>query len=112
WRMNFAAPFSAEITPGFYDDFQRWPFQDDDRPGLEFASTGRLDNMASGFFEVFEATYGPGGDVLSFSADFTHSAATNPANYAIVQIRYYAIPVPAPALLALGGLPLLFRRRR
>lgn len=111
WFMDFAAPFNAEITPGFYPDFQRWPFQNSDRPGLAFGSTGRLDNLASGFFEVHEATYGAGGEVLSFSADFTHYGETSMANYAIVEIRYNAIPEPASLALALCGLPLLLRRR-
>ena len=95
WFLDFAAPFRAEITPGFYPDFQRFPFQDPDRPGLAFGSTGRLDNRASGFFEVFEATYDPSGDVLSFSADFTHFGETNPNNFAIVELRYNVIPALA-----------------
>lgn len=112
WRLNFAAPFEEVITPGFYPDFQRFPFQDHDRPGLEFASTGRLDNRASGFFEVFEATYDAGGEVLSFAADFTHYGEENLNNYAIVEVRYNAIPEPATAILVLVGLPILRRRRR
>ncbi len=60
--------------------------------------------MAAGFFEVFEATYGPGGEVLSFSADFTHYGETNPNNYAIVQVRYNAA-IPEPTSLTLIALP-------
>lgn len=116
WFLNFAAPFNAQITPGFYDNFQRFPFQDADRPGLEFGSTGRLDNQASGFFEVFEASYSPAGDVLSFSADFTHYGETFISRYAVVQLRYNAT-VPAPSALItafIGALPctVLFLRRR
>ena len=112
WFLNFAAPFGAEITPGFYPDFQRWPFQNPDRPGLEFGSTGRLDNRASGFFEVFEATYDSQGEVLSFSVDFTHYGEENPNNWAIVEVRYNAIPEPGAAALVVLGLPFLLRRRR
>lgn len=112
WFMDFAAPFSVPITPGFYPNFQRWPFQDFDRPGLAFGSSGRLDNMASGHFEVFEATYAPNGDVLSFSADFTHFGETIPANYAIVEVRYNAtVPEPSMLTLALGVSTLMVRRR-
>ncbi len=112
WRLNFAAPFDAEIQPGFFPDFQRFPFQDPDRPGLEFSSTGRLDNRASGFYEVFEAVYGPGGEVISFGADFTHFGEENPNNWARVEVRFNAIPEPtSAALLLVGSLCALIRRR-
>lgn len=105
WFLNFAAPFDAELMPGLYSDFQRYPFQDDDRPGLEFGSTGRLDNMASGFFEILEVTYDAFGNVLTFAADFTHYGEENIDNYANVELRFNATAVPLPsvfALLALG----------
>ena len=113
WDVEFAAPFEAEITPGFYPSFQRFPFQDSNRPGLGFHSTGRGDNRASGFFEVFEATYGPGGEVLSFSADFTHYGEENTNNWAIVEIRYN-VPEPTTAMLLLFGVTAggFSRRRR
>jgi len=113
WRLNFAAPNNAEIIPGFYDDFARFPFQNSSQPGLEFSSTGRLDNRASGFFNVLEATYDTNGDVLSFAADFTHYGEQNLNNWAIVEVRYNAtIPEPKTmvlAVLSLGGMLLLRR---
>ena len=115
WFLNFSAPGDALITPGSYPNFQRWPFQASDRPGLEFGSTGRLDNQAAGFFNVYEATYGAGGEVLSFAADFTHYGETNPANWANVQIRYNAtVPEPATAaivMFACVGAATIRRRR-
>jgi hypothetical protein len=114
WRLNFAAPAGAQLTPGHYPDLQRYPFQSSDHPGLEFASTGRLDNQAGGFFDVYEATYGPGGALLSFSANFTHYGETNPNNWAIAEIRFNAsVPEPqqAFAVIAAAGATLLIRRR-
>jgi hypothetical protein len=113
WDMEFAAPGDALLVPGHYANFQRFPFQANDRPGLAFGSTGRLDNQAAGFFDILEATYGPGGQVLSFAANFTHYGETNPNNYAIVEVRYNAaVPEPAGAAVVSGGLALLLRRRR
>lgn len=112
WRLEFAAPFNELIVPGFYPNLQRFPFQDADRPGLSFSSTGRLDNRAGGFFEVFEATYGPDDEVLSFAADFTHYGEENPNNYAVVEVRFNAVPEPTTAILLLAGVSILLRRRR
>ncbi|MCB9853183.1 MAG: PEP-CTERM sorting domain-containing protein [Phycisphaerales bacterium] len=111
WRLEFAAPFDAVITPGLYPNFQRFPFQDADRPGMGFSSTGRGDNMASGTYEVFEATYAPDGTVLSFSADITHYGETNPNNWAMLEIRYN-VPEPAVAALLMVGAAVMSRRRR
>lgn len=112
WDIDFAAPFDAEIAPGLYPNFQRFPFQDANRPGLSFFSTGRGDNRASGFYEVFEATYAPNGDVLTFSADFTHYGEENQNNWAMVQIRYNIVPEPATGLLLLAGWSAIGLKRR
>ncbi|TWT29250.1 PEP-CTERM motif protein [Thalassoglobus neptunius] len=106
WFLNFSAPFDAELAVGPYDNFQRFPFQDAERPGLEFGSTGRADNLASGSFTIHEVKYGAGGEVLAFSADFIHYGEENPDNYAIVELRYNSElnTVPEPSSLALLGL--------
>ncbi len=67
--------------------------------------------MASGFFDVLEATYAPDGTVLSFAADFTHYGEANQNNYAIVELRYNAVPAPAAGLACIGVLALSRRRR-
>ena len=115
WFIDFAAPFDEALQPGFYPDFERWPFQAPDRPGLAFGSSGRLDNRASGFFEILEVTYGAGGSVFSFAADFTHYGETNVNNYAIAELRFNAganaAPEPSSLLLVAVGGCLCFARR-
>ena len=116
WRLDFAAPFNRLITPGLYSNFRRYPFQDANQPGLSFSSTGRLDNMASGTYQVLQVSYGTSGTVTSFSADFTHYGETNPANYAMVELRYNAIiPEPSsylPLLIASFALLATYRGER
>lgn len=114
WFIDFGAPFDNELTSGFYENFQRWPFHDADRPGLAFGSTGRLDNRASGFFEILEATYSDLGEVLSFAADFTHYGETLADRYAVAELRYNYTAVSEPSslvLLSLGALLFGIRRR-
>jgi hypothetical protein len=111
WRVEMAAPGNALLVPGVYANFQRFPFQDAERPGLAFASTGRLDNMAAGTFQVLEATYGPGGEVLTFAVNFTHYGETNVNNYAIVELRYNSVPAPA-SLFAVAAVAVVTGRRR
>jgi hypothetical protein len=112
WGLDFAAPGDALLVPGKYFDFQRFPFQEISRPGLAFSSTGRLDNRAAGMFEVFEATYGPTGEVLTFSADFTHFGEELPGRFAIVELRFNVIPEPSTLLLLGAAVPFVFRRNR
>ena len=114
WFLNFAAPFNSLLVPGLYPDFQRFPFQDDDRPGLEFGSTGRLDNRASGFFEVLEAAYSPSGEVLTFSANFTHFGEEIIDRFAIAEIRFNVAKIPEPHTVQLSviGILLLFVSKR
>lgn len=118
WGMTFDAPDSDPLLPGFYADFQRWPFNDPGRPGLSFSSTGRLDNQAAGFFELLEVTYAGGttGAVTSFAANFTHFGETNPDRYAIVEFRYNASAIPEPStfglLLFLVSSTLCSRKKR
>ena len=71
WYLDFAAPFSALLTVGFYDHATRFAFQHAENPGLDVRGNGRGNNMLTGFFEVLEAVYAADGSVLKFAADFT-----------------------------------------
>lgn len=70
WYLNFAAPNNDTITPGFYDNATRWPFQASNVPGLSVYGEGRGSNTLTGEFTVTQAVYAADGSVLRFAASF------------------------------------------
>ncbi len=85
WWIAFAAPAGAVVTPGTYENAQRYPFQSPDEPGLT-AGGGGCD-IVTGRFVVHEAVYGDAGDVVRFSADFEqHCESNQPALFGQVRI--------------------------
>jgi hypothetical protein len=70
WFLDFAAPGSVPITPGTYLNAQRFPFQDNDRPGLDVSGEHRGCNTLQGEFTVTEVVYGTGNNVERFAASF------------------------------------------
>jgi hypothetical protein len=88
WWLRFAAPHGRSIVPGTYEDAGLFPFQPPGKPGLSAFGDGRGCNTLSGRFVVREATYGPGGEVLSFAADFEqHCDDATPALFGSVRYR-------------------------
>jgi len=73
WFLDFASGNSASspaLAPGAYEGAARFPFQGPGQPGLSFSGDGRGCNTVSGRFDVLDATYGAGGAVNSFAANF------------------------------------------
>jgi hypothetical protein len=70
WFLDFAAQGDAQLGIGAYEGAARFPFQAVTQPGLSVSGDGRGCNTLTGRFEVLEVTYGPGGAVESFAADF------------------------------------------
>jgi hypothetical protein len=94
WYLDFAAPGHLRLAPGVYEHATRFPFQAATAPGLSVSGEGRGCNTLTGRFEVFEATYGPSGEVLTFAADFEqHCEGAGPALSG--SIRYNAGPLPS-----------------
>jgi hypothetical protein len=112
WDVDFSAPNWGLLTPGFYADAQR-DTTGSDRPGLGFSNTDRGDNEAGGFFEILEARFNPDGTVEAFSANFTHFGEADPNNWAVVELRFNAIPEPACSALLISSVCVFasFRRR-
>jgi hypothetical protein len=124
WYLEFAAPFDALLSVGFYDNAMRWPFQDSDRPGLSFSGNGRGNNTLTGFFEVLEVAFDQAGSILRFAADFTQFDEGFEQAWNRGSIRFNSeiplfpntVPEPGPlltlvALLAALGIRTLPRQR-
>src|SRR5205823_509783 len=80
WYLDFAAPFDATLTPGYYANATRWPFQVSGVPGLNVSGDGRGSNTLTGSFTVTQALYAADGKVLRFAASFEqHSEGMAPA---------------------------------
>jgi hypothetical protein len=99
WTLAFSAPGDALLVPGSYENATRWPFQSPTTPGLSVSGAGRGCNTLTGRFDVLEAVYGTGGQVLRFAADFEqHCEGMDPALFG--GVRYHstiaAPPVQVP----------------
>jgi hypothetical protein len=113
WSLQFAAPLEALIAPGLYPNFERFPFQPSVLPGLSFTGGARGDNRATGFFNVREVTYDPTGSLTAFAVDVTHYGDRDPANWAIVELRYNSsVPEPGSGAGVAMGVFFGFLRRR
>ena len=70
WDIRFSAPGDLPLAVGSYENATRWPFQDANTPGLDFSGVERGNNESLGRFDLLEVSYGPGGEVLRFVAEF------------------------------------------
>lgn len=102
WSLSFAAPFEAELTAGFYPNAQRHPFQDDDRPGLDFSGDGRGCNTLTGEFTVSEIIWDWFKIPRRFSATLEqHCEGFEPALYGSIDYDFGGI---GPTSLTAGNL--------
>ena len=87
WSLNFAAADKTPLTPGYYANAMRFPFQDAGRPGLDVSGNGRGSNTETGFFNVAQADLTPDGQgVRSFAASFEqHGDGAAPALRGTIQ---------------------------
>lgn len=92
WYLDFASADGSALAPGDYLNATRYPFNAfypaGHTNGLSFVGNGRGDNQLTGFFTVLEATYGLGGSVLSFAADFTQYDENLERWWNVGSIRY------------------------
>src|SRR5205807_3160249 len=70
WYVDLAAPNGAALTPGYYGNATRYPFEASNVPGLAVYGEGRGSNTLTGNFTVIQALYDASGQVLSFDVKF------------------------------------------
>jgi hypothetical protein len=68
WRLTLQSP-SGALSPGYYNNATRWPFQLAGVPGLDFSGSGRGCNQSTGRFLVAAAAFS-GSQVERFHARF------------------------------------------
>jgi len=102
WNLNFAAPYEAELSVSFYPNAQRWPFQDIDKPGLDFSGDGRGCNTLTGEFTISKMIYDFFGVPRRFSATLEqHCEDAPPALYGSIDYDFGGI---GPASLTTGNI--------
>lgn len=116
WHLSLAAPFDQVLGLGYYDNTARYPFQNDDQPGLTFSGNHRANNRNSGHFEILEIVFDGIGNVTSLAVDFTQYGETNPDWWINGKLRFNSnVPISLPGtvlLLSLGMLASVGRGRK
>ncbi|MBN9522042.1 tandem-95 repeat protein [bacterium] len=80
FSMRFAGIDGAPLTPGYYPNAQRYPFNDPGHPGLSITMDSRGSNTLTGSFTVHQIVTDAAGKVIRFWADFEqHSEGFTPA---------------------------------
>lgn len=115
WNLDFAAPDSATLAAGTYNNAQLWPSQGAGTPGMAFTAPGLVPLSIVGYFNVLNIQWGPGNTVQAFDADFLQYDNGLSSQWNQGSIRFNAInPVPEPgvAVLAAAGLLALLVSQR
>lgn len=98
YSLDFSAPSRVPLVVGAFENAQRYPFADVDRPGLSFSGAGRSCNTVEGRFDVHSVLVS-GTNVVRFAADFEqHCEGFAPALRG--QVRYNHIPSDMPVARA------------
>jgi hypothetical protein len=109
WLLNFSTQrlIRRDLTPGYYPDAMRWPFEDPGHPGLDVEGEGRGCNEVTGNFTILDSrvdfTTGTP-TVLSFAATFEDHCEGGPA--AVTGHIYYNYEAPIePTIVSFSPLP-------
>lgn len=98
WNADFGPPQGTPFTIGHYENAQRFPFADADRPGLAISGAGRGCNTLSGKFDVLQLVPDSTGGFSRVAIDYEqHCGGQAPALYGEVRVNYLA-PNPPTAV--------------
>ncbi|MFB9124382.1 hypothetical protein ACFFYR_14795 [Paraburkholderia dipogonis] len=70
WELDIAAPTHEKLATKTYQRAQRYPFQDDGRPGLSLSGSGRACNEVEGKFTVDELDRDSAGKIVRLNITF------------------------------------------
>ena len=70
WDMIFKVPGDEPFVPGLYTAATRFPFQDEQSPGMDFSALGRGYNELEGWFRILDVGRDGLGEVTSVAIDF------------------------------------------
>jgi hypothetical protein len=109
WSLNFSTAklTRRDLTPGYYPNAMRWPFEDPGHPGLDVEGEGRGCNEVTGNFTILDAnldftTTPP--TVFSFAATFEDHCEGGPD--AVTGHVYYKYDAPIePTIVTFSPLP-------
>ncbi len=73
WSLEVAAPIGTDLAIGKYEGATRYPFQNEDVPGLSFYGQGRGCNNSFSDFEIFEIEFDGNMNLTKLALDFDHA---------------------------------------
>lgn len=123
-RLEFSTDrLGVPLDVGVYENAQRFPFNVDGHPGLDYANSGHGFNTIDGRFQIFDATRDAQGDIISFAASFEIFGYPAPHPSPLVGGRVWynsdavmsSVPEPGTllmAMLSLGCMTVAMRSRR
>ncbi len=91
WTLDFAAAGDTPLTPGLYSNAVRIGSQSAAEHAMSIAGDGRSCTSLRGQYDVLEVTYGGGGTVTQFAADFAQYCGSS-LHPMVGSIRFNASP--------------------
>jgi hypothetical protein len=116
WRLDLTAPFDDPLGIGLYENTARYPFQDNDQPGLTLSGNHRGNNRNSGFFEILDIDFSEEGLLNSLAVDFTQYGEEQESRWITGSLRLNSdvavVPLPGSVWLILSFIPFLLYFKR
>lgn len=78
YSLDLAAPDGGELSPGSYEDAQRFPFHKEGRPGLDFGGNGAGCNEVVGRFHVNDIVYTASNEIKTLDVNFERRCKGSP----------------------------------